>query len=185
MRRTLTLSWWHLVVRGLAALVFGVLALLWPGLTLYFLVALFAAYLIISGIATFASAARHQGERGWWFLLLLGLASLFAAVAAIIYPGITALVLVAIMGVNAIFAGVLDIVMAIRLRREIAGEWLLGDAGVISLVFGVLVLAFPGAGALALVWLIALYAIVVGALLIALGLRLHSRHGRFLLAPGA
>jgi uncharacterized membrane protein HdeD (DUF308 family) len=72
--------------------------------------------------------------------------------------------------------------MAIRLRREIAGEWLLGLAGVISLVFGVLVLAFPGAGALALVWLIALYAIVVGVLLIALGLRLHARHEQFLLA---
>ena len=182
MRRALTLSWWHLVVRGLAALLFGVLALLWPGLTLYFLVALFAAYLIVSGIASFASAARQQGERGWWLMLLLGVVSLVAAVAAIIYPGVTALVLIAIMGINAIFAGILDLVMAIRLRREIAGEWLLGVAGVISLAFGVLVLAYPGAGALALVWLIALYAIAVGVLLTALGLRLHSRHEQFLLA---
>ena len=161
-------------MRGAAALVFGVLALAWPGVTLLLLVALFAAYAFVSGVATLAGALRNRSERGWWLLLLLGLAGIAAAIVTLFYPGITALVLVVVMGVNAIFGGVLDIAMAIRLRKEIRGEWLLGLAGVVSILFGVLVLAFPGAGALALVWLIAFYAIVVGVLFIALGLRMRS-----------
>lgn len=174
MRSVLARSWWHLELRGAAALVFGVLALAWPGVTLLLLVALFAAYAFVSGVATLAGALRNRSERGWWLLLLLGLAGIAAAIVTLFYPGITALVLVVVMGVNAIFGGVLDIAMAIRLRKEIRGEWLLGLAGVVSILFGVLVLAFPGAGALALVWLIAFYAIVVGVLFIALGLRMRS-----------
>lgn len=115
---------------------------------------------------------RTLFARSWWHLALRG-----AAVVTVFYPGITALAPVIVMGVNAIFSGVLDISMAIRLRKEIRGEWLLGLAGVVSILFGVLVLAFPGTGALALVWLIAFYAIVVGVLFIALGLRMRS-HAR-------
>lgn len=162
------------MLRGVAALAFGVLAIAWPGLTLLLLVALFAAYAIISGIAALAGALRCRDSAGWWLAALLGVVSVAAGVIAILYPGITLLVLVLLMGINAIFAGVLDIAMAFRLRREIRGEWLLGLAGVVSILFGALVLALPGAGALALVWLIAFYAIALGVLLIALGLRMRS-----------
>jgi uncharacterized membrane protein HdeD (DUF308 family) len=178
MQRVLAQSWWHLLVRGVAAFAFGVLALLWPGATLYFLIAVFAAYALISGAASLASALRHREEGGWWLLLLFSLVSLAAGIVAIVYPGLTALALVVVMGVNAAVSGVLDIAMAIRLRREIAGEWLLGLAGVVSIAFGALVLIFPGAGALALVWLIAVYAIAVGILLMVLGLRLHAAKPR-------
>ncbi len=177
MRAVLARSWWHLALRGAAAVLFGVLALVWPGVTLLFLVALFAAYAVVSGVGEVAGALRNRGEPGWWLVLVLGLVSLAAGVLALLYPGITALVLVVIMGVNAIFAGVLHISMAVRLRREIRGEWLLGLAGLVSILFGAMVLIFPGAGALALIWLIAFYAIFTGTLLVALGLRLRAnRH---------
>jgi uncharacterized membrane protein HdeD (DUF308 family) len=102
----------------------------------------------------------------WWLALLLGLASLGAGVIAIIHPALTALVLVLLMGANAIVTGVLDVALAIWLRRVIRGEWVLVLAGLVSITFGVLVFLFPGAGALALVWLISVYAIMSGILLV-------------------
>ena len=173
MERLLSSSWWVLALQGAAALVFGVLALIWPGLTLVVLVALFAAYALVTGVAAIVGALMHRTERGWWLLLLLGLVSVAAGVLALIYPGLTALALVLLMGANAIVTGVLQIVMAVRLRREIRGEWLLGLAGCVSILFGALVLAFPGAGALALVWLVAVYAIAYGVLLLVLAWRAH------------
>lgn len=181
MKRLLAQSWWMLALRGLAAVVFGVIALAWPGITLLFLVALFAAYAIVSGIAALAGAWRNRSERGWWLALLLGIVSVAAGVIAIFYPAITALVLALVIGINAIFSGVLDVSMAIRLRKEIQGEWLLGLAGVLSILFGAFVAFFPGAGALALLWLIAVYAIAIGILLIILAFRVrrsgHDQEG--------
>jgi uncharacterized membrane protein HdeD (DUF308 family) len=169
-------SWWVLVVRGVAALAFGVLALLWPGVTLLLLVALFAAYALISGIAAVAGAIRARAtERRWWVVLLLGLVSVAAGLLAVFMPAITALALVLLMGANALVSGVLEIVLAVRMRRMLRGEWLLGLAGLLSVVFGVLVLLFPGPGALALVWLIAVWAIAIGILLIAAGFSLRKR----------
>lgn len=174
MRRFLSSSWWSLVLRGAAGIVFGVLAVAWPGVTLLFLVALFAAFAIISGVASLFGSWAHRRERGAWLGALLGAISAAAGIVAIFYPGITALALVIVMGVNAIFTGVMDIAMAVRLRREMRGEWLLGLAGVVAILFGVFAIALPGAGALALVWLVAFYAFVSGVLLVALGLRLRS-----------
>lgn len=116
---------------------------------------------------------RHSDEK-WWLILLLGLVSLGAGVSAILLPGLTALVLVLVMGANALVTGVLDIAVAIRLRKAIRGEWLLILSGSASLVFGVLVFLFPGAGALALVWLIRVHAIVTGVLLLALAFRVRA-----------
>jgi uncharacterized membrane protein HdeD (DUF308 family) len=183
MRKALSTPWWWLVVRGLAAIAFGVLAFAWPALTLLLLIALFAAYAIVTGAAAIIGALRNRDDRGWWLVLLLGVVSLAAGVVAFFYPGITALALIIVIGVNAVCSGVLDIAMAVRLRREIQGEWLLGLAGVVSILFGVLAIALPGAGALALVWLISAYAIAIGALFVVLGFRLRSAghgplHGR-------
>jgi uncharacterized membrane protein HdeD (DUF308 family) len=164
-----------LVLRGAAALAFGILALIWPAITLVFVVALFAAYAIAGGVAALAVAWHNHGESGWWLVLLLGLVSVAAGIVAVFYPGLTALVLVLVIGFNAIFSGVLDVSMAIRLRKEIEGEWLLALAGIASVIFGALVVIFPGAGALALLWLIAAYAIGTGVLLLWLGLRLRAR----------
>jgi len=177
MRKALSSSWWWLVVRGLVAIAFGILAIAWPGATLLFLIALFAAYAIVTGGVAIIGALKNRDDRGWWLVLLLGVISVAAGVIAIFYPGVTALALVIVIGVNAIFSGVLDIAMAIRLRKEIQGEWLLGLAGFLSVLFGIFAILLPGAGALALVWLISVYAIATGILFIILGFKLRaSRH---------
>ena len=137
------------------------------------LVALFAAYAVVSGVVSLVGAVQNRTQPGWWLVLLLAAFTLAAGVITIFYPRVTAIILVLVIGFNAILAGVLQISMAIRLRAEIRGEWLLALAGVASILFGAFVVIFPGAGALALVWLIALHAIVVGALL-ALALRLRA-----------
>jgi uncharacterized membrane protein HdeD (DUF308 family) len=167
MANALSRTWWMFALRGTIAVLFGVLALAWPGLTLLWLVALFAAFALLSGGASVVGAikTRKSGDH-WWLALLLGLASLGAGVIAIFHPDLTALVLVLLMGANAIVTGVLDIALAARLRRASRVEWLLVLAGLVSIVFGVLVFLYPAAGALALVWLISVYALMSGALLL-------------------
>lgn len=168
-------AWWVPALRGVVGIAFAVLAIAWPGLTLLSLVALFAAYAILAGIASLAGALRHRsGADLRWDAVILGLVSIGAGLVAAYHPAATALLLVLIMGANALVVGVLDILAAIRLRRTIAGEWLLALAGLASIVFGALVFARPGAGALALVWLVSLYAFVTGALLLGLGLRMRT-----------
>ena len=178
MKQLLSRAWWVLALQGALAVLFGILALAWPGRTLVVLVALFAAYAVVSGVVSLVGAVQNRTQPGWWLVLLLAAFTLAAGVITIFYPQVTALVLVLVIGFNAILAGVLQISMAIRLRAEIRGEWLLVLAGVVSILFGAFVVIFPGAGALALVWLIALHAIVVGTLLLALALRLRGERNR-------
>lgn len=164
-------AWWMLALRGAAGIVFGLLALFWPGLTLLLLVAMFAAYALIAGVVAVSAAIRHRSIRSdWWIPLLLGLCTIAAGVIAVAAPGITALALIAVMGVNAIVTGVLDLIAAVRLKRSGHTEWLLFFIGILSVLFGIFVLIVPGAGALALVWMIGTYAIATGALLLVLGL---------------
>jgi uncharacterized membrane protein HdeD (DUF308 family) len=161
-------TWWMFALRGAAALLFGILALAWPGLTLLWLVALFAAFALLGGGVSVVAAIRNRkAEDHWWLALVLGLVSIGAGVIAIFHPDLTALVLVLLMGANAIVTGILDISMAARLRKAaFRGKGLLIVAGVVSLAFGILVFLFPGAGALALVWLVSFYAILSGILLL-------------------
>jgi uncharacterized membrane protein HdeD (DUF308 family) len=169
---------WMLMLRGAIAIVFGALALVWPDLTLLLLVGLFAAYALLSGVVAIAAAFRSRDtDRKWWLPLLLGIVSVAAGIGAIFYPGLTALVLVLLMGANAIVTGALDIAIAVRLRQVLRGHWMLILSGIVSIVFGMLVFLYPGAGALALVWLISLYAILTGVLLFALGLRTRRAAG--------
>jgi uncharacterized membrane protein HdeD (DUF308 family) len=164
-------AWWMLALRGAAGILFGLLALFWPGLTLLLFVAMFAAYALIGGIAAVSAAIRHRSMRtDWWIPLLLGLCTIAAGLIAVAAPGVTALVLIAVMGANAIVTGVLDLIAAVRLKRRGRTEWLLFFIGILSVLFGIFVLVVPGAGALALVWMIGTYAIVTGALLLVLGL---------------
>lgn len=173
-------SWRILAVHGAIAVVFGVLAFIWPGLTLLVLVSLFAAYALLSGAVYLVGAFRHRRDSSdWWLLLLIGLAGLGAGVIAIVHPGLTALVLVLLMGANALVTGVLQIVAALRLRLVMRNEWLLVLSGIVSILFGILVFLFPAAGALALVWLISFHAVFTGAILLSLAFRLRK-----LSAPG-
>jgi uncharacterized membrane protein HdeD (DUF308 family) len=161
-----------LMLRGVIAILFGVLAFALPGVTLIWLVALFAIYALLGGIVSIGGALEtRRVDRRWWLPLLLGIVSIAAAVYAVAYPGLTALVLVLVMGANAIFTGALDLAIAIRLRNVLRGVWLMVLSGIVSILFGMFVFAAPGAGALALVWLISLHAVVTGVLLLTLGLR--------------
>lgn len=171
-------SWWVPALRGIVAILFGVLALAWPALTLLSLVGLFAAFALLAGIASVAGAIRHRHtEDDWWVALLLGLVSIGAGAIALFTPVLTALVLVLLIGANALVTGVLDILAAVRLRKTIQGEWMLALSGLASIVFGAIVFFFPGAGALALVWMVSVYAIVTGALLLGLAVRMRSKAG--------
>jgi uncharacterized membrane protein HdeD (DUF308 family) len=175
-------SWWVLALRGVLLLVFGGLALTMPGPTVLSLVAIFALYALLAGIVYLAGTVRHRRHAtgphalDWWLLLLLGLVSLVAGVLAVMRPGLAALVLVIVIGVNALITGVLDIVLAVRLRNHLrGGDWLLLAGGLAAIVFGTILLTLPAIGALALVWLIGTYAIVAGALYLALAYRSYGR----------
>ena len=168
-------SWWILALQGLCAVAFGILALLWPGITLLWLVVLFAAYSLFAGSITVAGAvSNRKSEEYWWLLLLLGVVSIAAGVIAVFHPDLTALVLVLLMGANALVSGVLQIVIAIQLRKVIQGEWLMIAAGILSIAFGILVFLFPGAGALAMVWLISVYAVATGILVLTVAFRVKG-----------
>ena len=172
MHNLLSNSWRELAWRGAISLVFGIIAAFWPGLTLLWLMTLFVAYALISGSASAIAAIKNrQSNRDWWLLLLLGLMSVAAGVLALIYPDRTAVFLVLLIGATALASGIIDIVMAVRLRTVIRGEAVLILNGIISVAFGVVVFFSPGAGALALIWLISIYAIASGVLLLALAYR--------------
>jgi uncharacterized membrane protein HdeD (DUF308 family) len=168
-------NWGWVIVRGVAALLFGVLTLVYPSLTLATLVLLFGAYVLVDGIFTIVWAVRNRrGEPHWVALLISGIVSVILGVLTFVTPQITGLVLLYFIALWAIIAGASQIVAAIRLRKAITGEWLLGLAGILSLIFGVLVIAFPGAGALAVALWIGAYATVLGIVFIALGIRLRN-----------
>ncbi|HEX7335097.1 MAG TPA: HdeD family acid-resistance protein [Pyrinomonadaceae bacterium] len=170
-----TSSWWALVLRGLAAIAFGVLAFVWPQITLTALVFLWGAYALVDGAFAIAAGVKSHGEnKRWWVLLLEGILGVAAGLVAFLVPGITALVLLILIAAWAMVTGVFEIAAAIQLRKHIKGEWLLALAGVASVLFALALLFNPAAGALAVVWLIGAYSIVFGVLLIVLGVRLHS-----------
>ncbi|HSC26368.1 MAG TPA: HdeD family acid-resistance protein [Vicinamibacterales bacterium] len=167
--------WWTLVLRGLVAILFGILAFVWPGVTLSVLVLLFGAYALVDGIAAVMMGVREYGDRErWWATMLAGIAGVAAGIITFVMPGITAIALLAVIAFWAIAIGAFEIMAAIRLRHEIEGEWLLALGGVLSIAFGALMLFFPGAGALAVVWWIGAFALVHGAVLTMLGFRLRG-----------
>ncbi len=167
-------NWWAVAIRGIVAITFGILAFLWPGITLTALVLLYGAYALTDGIFAVVAAVSNAGRVDrWWVLLLWGVCGILAGLITFVVPGMTALFLLYLIAFWAITTGVMEIAAAIRLRRELTGEWVLALSGVVSIVFGGLLLLYPGAGALAVIWWIGGYAIVFGGLLLALAFRLH------------
>jgi uncharacterized membrane protein HdeD (DUF308 family) len=170
--------WWLVVLRGAIAVIFGLLALVWPAITLTALVLLFGAYALVDGAMSLAAAVfggrAASGRRP--ALILEGVAGLLAGVATFAWPSITALVLLWLIAAWAVLTGVFEILIAVRLRREIRGEWLLALGGVLSILFGIVLVVWPASGALALVVLIGAYAVVFGAAFVGLGLRLRTVH---------
>jgi len=171
----LSRNWGWVVLRGIAAIVFGVLAFIQPGITLAALVLMFGAYSISDGVFLIAWAiANRHGEPAWVPLVIGGLLGIAAGVVTFIFPAMTAVALLMIMAAWAITIGVSMIVAAIRLRKEITGEWRLVLSGLMSVTLGVILIATPAVGALAMVLWIGGYAVASGILQIALGFRLKS-----------
>jgi uncharacterized membrane protein HdeD (DUF308 family) len=168
-------NWWMFAVRGVAAIIFGVLALVWPGQALQALVLVFGAFALVDGIfAVIAGIAARGTFDRWWAVLLEGVAGIVIGLLTFFWPNITALVLVYFIAAWALITGIFEIVAAIQLRRVITGEWMLIFGGLLSIIFGILLFVFPGAGAVSLVWLIAIYAIVFGISEIVFAFRLRG-----------
>jgi uncharacterized membrane protein HdeD (DUF308 family) len=167
--------WWTFVARGLVAIAFGLLAFLAPGWGIAILVALFAAWAIIDGAGSLLTGWRTRGQdRSWWLELVEGLIGVAAGAVALALPEFAAQALVLIIGAWSILTGIIEIVLAIRLRRVARGEIWMALAGVASILFGALLLVFPAAGALSLVWLIGAFAVAFGVFEIGLGWRLRG-----------
>jgi uncharacterized membrane protein HdeD (DUF308 family) len=167
--------WWLFLVRGIAAIVFGVLAIALPGITLTALAILFGIYALVDAAGSFMSAFQQHEDAGHRALHAVeGLVALVVGVLAIVLPEITALALVVLIGAWAVVTGIAEVAAAIRLRRLIANEWLLGLSGVLSIVAGLVIFVWPDAGAFAIAWVIGVYAIVSGIVVISLAMRLRG-----------
>jgi uncharacterized membrane protein HdeD (DUF308 family) len=173
-------NWWAIVLRGVVAILFGLMAWLWPGVTLGALVLLWGCYAFADGVLAFAGAFSDANRTPWWALVLIGIVGVGAALFAFVYPGLTAVGLLYLIAFWAMVTGLFAIVAAIELRQEIEGEFWLGLAGALSVLFGAFLIARPGVGALAVVWMIGTYAVVSGVMLVALGLRVRRA-----VTPGA
>lgn len=175
--RALAKNWWLVLLRGIAGILFGILAFVWPGITLLSLVILYGAYALIDGLFAILAGIKGGGAEARWWLILIGLLGVAAGLLTFFWPGITALVLTIFIGAWALIHGIFEIVGAIKIRKEIDNEWWLILSGAISVLFGLILLIRPGAGALALVWLIGAYAIIFGVLLVGFAFRLKKHAG--------
>ena len=172
---TLRRNWWLLALRGLAAVLFGVLAFAWPGITLLTLIWLFGAFALVNGILSLVLATKApKGYPRFGSLILGGLLGILAGLLTFVMPGITALGLLILIAAWALVTGILEIVAAIKLRKTITGEWMLILAGLASVAFGVLLILQPAAGALVMVLWIGAYALVFGILLFVLAFKMRS-----------
>jgi uncharacterized membrane protein HdeD (DUF308 family) len=169
-------DWWVYAVRGVAAILFGILALVWPGPTLAVLVLLFGAFALVDGISLLVALARGDilARRHAWATGLTGVLGIVFSVVTLLWPGITALTLLYLVAIWAIATGILQIFAAIEFRREIDGEFWVALGGLFSIVFGSLLVAFPGTGLLSLVWLLGFWAIVFGTSSLGLAHLLHG-----------
>lgn len=171
--------WWLIVLRGIASVVFGVIAWLWPHLTGLALIVCFGVYTTVDGTAALITGiARLRQRRHAWTFLVEGLVSLGFALAALIWPVLTALTVVTVIGLWAIATGIVEVVAAIQLRKEIQDEWILALSGFASTIFGALIAWQPASGNVAVVWSIGWYALVFGILLVVWGLRLKGLRDR-------
>jgi uncharacterized membrane protein HdeD (DUF308 family) len=168
--------WKSLALRGGAAVLFGIITLVWPGISLLAMVLLFGAFALVHGASYVVAAAfrdpKQERRRGVLLIVQAGL-GIVTGIITFLWPGITALALLYLIAAWALIMGALEIAASIRLRREINNEWMLGLSGILSLIVGVLLVLMPGAGALAITWLIGLYALLMGILLLALAFKIR------------
>jgi len=168
-------NWWLFLLRGIAALIFGVLSLIWPGISLVTLILFFGAYALVDGAFALAAAIVGRGNaKVRWWLVLVGLLGIAIGIGTFLWPGLTALTLLYFIAGWVVATGVLQIIGAIELRNVIEDEWWLILDGALAVLFGLFLFIMPGAGALALIWLIALFAIAYGILMIGFAFKLRK-----------
>lgn len=161
-------SWWLIALRGLIAVIFGTLALVWPAETATAIVLLIAIFVILDGVLSLVAAVRAR-QPTWGFGAFEGVLGLVVGILALAWPQATAMIIAVLVGVWALLTGILELAAAIRLRREIRSVWLLGIAGVVSVIFGIAILASPSAGVVVLTTLVGIYAILFGLAIIFYG----------------
>lgn len=184
MNMALARNWWAVALRGVLAILFGVFAFLGPGITLAALILLFGAYSLVDGVfAIIAGLRAAQRHERWWPFALEGLLSIVVGILVFVIPAAAALALLYLISAWSIVTGLFRIAAAVRLRREIQGEWLLILNGVLSVAFGVILALFPGPGLVTVVWLIGIYAIVFGVILLALAFRLKGHGAKLAIRP--
>ena len=175
MIEALSRNWGWVALRGVVAILFGIFTLNRPGISLASLVLLFGAYSLVDGTFMVVSAiTNRKGAPRWGTMLFGGILGIVAGVVTFMWPGITAMSLLVIIAAWALITGITEIVVAIRLRKEISGEWALILAGIVAVAFGVFLIVRPLAGALAVFFVIGIYALVSGILHVVLGFRLRS-----------
>jgi len=168
-------AWWMLLLRGVIAILFAIMCWTRPGISLAALMWVFAAYTLADGILSVVTAISGRKEHEfWWVLLIQGIIGVGVGLMTFAAPGVTALIFLFYIAIWAMTKGVLEIVAAIRLRKEIEGEWLLILGGLVSVLFGLALMAHPGAGALTMLWLVAAYAFIFGLILIVLAFRVRA-----------
>lgn len=169
--------WWMMLIRGIIAVIFGVIALVWPGITVVALVFLFGIYSIVDGIITLVRAIRDRAQlRSWGWFVFTGVISVAAGVVALVWPGITALVLLYIIAFYAIIFGILGVVGSFKLKGFPGSGWgWLLAASVLAVIFGIVLLIFPGEGIIGLTWLLGWYAIFFGVLVLVAAFQVRSR----------
>ena len=177
--RTMSEHWWVVLLRGVLAILFGVLAFAWPGLTAVILVTIWGVYALFDGIVGIIAGIKGK----WTSLVVLGLLGIAAGIVALLWPGLTAISLLWVLAIWIIVAGSMQIGAAIRLRKEVRGEWMWILSGILMVLLGVVFFVRPGAGILSVTWLLATLAIVWGILLVMLSFRLKGLKGRLVPQP--
>lgn len=167
-------NWWLILLRGVCAIIFGLLTFAWPGVTLFTLILLYGAFALVDGALSIIAAIKGGVPAPRWWLALVGILGIAAGLMTFMWPGLTGMILLILIASWAIVTGIFEIVGAISLRKEIADEWMLIASGVLAVLFGVLILMFPGAGALGLAWAIGAFAVAYGILLVGFSLRLKK-----------
>jgi uncharacterized membrane protein HdeD (DUF308 family) len=177
--------WWAFILRGVLAIIFGIIAFVSPPTTIAVLVLLFGAWALVDGVFHIAAAIRDRSmTRSFWLTILEGVVSIIAGVLALAFPDVAAASLLLLIAAWSIVTGVVEVVLAIRLREQITGELWLAIGGLLSIAFGVLLILYPTSGAITIVWIIGAYAIVFGIAMIALGWRLRGINQRVSDVPG-
>lgn len=170
--------WWSLAIRGVLAILFGIVAFVYTGQTLLALVFVFGVFAVLSGIASIVAAVRSgEAHQRWGWLAASGLLSIAAGIVAFVWPGLTALAIVYLIGAWAIVTGVFEIAYALALPDTLAHPWLAALSGVLSVVFGIVLAVWPISGAVTLTWLVGIYAILYGATMLYYAYQLQAlRH---------